>query len=95
MAAGVLSSGDVAAARRLIDQKAAFRSHENTVIDGHFRETRQASPDEHKAGALYIDLIRDLHQINSHIVSAAYPVLDDAGLLRQTRVRSKQKKSSR
>ena len=72
MAAGVLSSGDVAAARRLIDQKAAFRSHENTVIDEYFRETRQASPDEHKAGALYIDLIRDLHQINSHIVSAAY-----------------------
>jgi len=95
MAAGVLSSGDVAAARRLIDQKAAFRSHENTVIEEHFRDTRQAQRDELKAGALYIDLIRDLHQINSHIVSAAYPVLDEAGLLRETRVRSKQKKASK
>ncbi|NNE24901.1 MAG: Na/Pi cotransporter family protein [Rhizobiales bacterium] len=95
MAAGVLSSGDVAAARRLIDQKAAFRSHENTVIEEHFRDTRQARRDELKAGALYIDLIRDLHQINSHIVSAAYPVLDEAGLLRETRVRNKQKKAAK
>ena len=76
MAAGVLSSSDVASAKRLIGQKAAFRAHENTVIDEHFRDTRHAKRDELKASALYIDLIRDLHQINSHIVSAAYPVLD-------------------
>ena len=41
------------------------------------------------------DLTCDPHQINSHFDSAAYPVLEAAGLLRQTRVRSKQKKSSR
>ncbi len=95
MAAGVLSSSDVASAKRLIGQKAAFRAHENTVIDEHFRDTRHAKRDELKASALYIDLIRDLHQINSHIVSAAYPVLEAAGLLRQTRIRSKQKKSAK
>ena len=94
MAAGVLSSGDVDAARRLIDQKAEFRSHENTVLEEHFRETRNISRDDLKTSALYVDLIRDLHQINSHIVSAAYPVLQDAGLLRKTRVRGKQKKSA-
>ena len=94
MAAGVLSSSDVDAAKRLIDQKAAFRSHENTVIDEHFRDTRQTERDALKSGALYVDLIRDLHQINSHIVSAAYPVLEAAGLLRETRVRGKRKKSA-
>ena len=65
------------------------------MIEEHFRDTRQAHRDELKAGALYINLIRDLHQINSHIVSAAYPVLDEAGLLRETRVRSKQKKAAK
>ena len=95
MAASVLASRDVAAARRLIDQKAAFRSFESTVIEEHFKDTRSVNRDELKAGALYVDLIRDLHQINSHIVSAAYPVLDEAGLLRETRVRSKQKKSTK
>ncbi len=91
MAVGVLSSGDVDAARRLIEQKLAFRSHENTVIDEHFRDTRRTRRDAVKVSAVYIDLIRDLHQINSHIVSAAYPVLEAAGLLRETRVRGKQK----
>ncbi len=92
MATGVLTSGDIAAARRLVDQKAAFRLHENTIIDEHFRDTRRSHRNELKAGALYVDLIRDLHQINSHIVSVAYPVLQSAGLLRETRVRSKHKK---
>ncbi|MGI9465241.1 MAG: Na/Pi cotransporter family protein [Aestuariivirgaceae bacterium] len=95
IAVGVLSSGDVDAAKRLIEQKSAFRSHENTVIDEHFRDTRRTRRDEVKVSAVYIDLIRDLHQINSHIVSAAYPLLEAAGLLRETRVRSKQKKTAK
>ncbi len=95
IAVSVLTSGDVAAARRLIDQKANFRAYEQTVIEDQFRESGALDGDNLKAGALYIDLIRDLHQINSHIVSVAYPVLEEAGLLRETRVRNKKKAKSR
>ena len=38
-------------------------------------------------GDVFVDLIRDPHRFNSHIVSAAYPILDEAGLLRETRIR--------
>jgi phosphate:Na+ symporter len=89
MASGVLLSGDVDAALRLVDQKDAFRSFENSIIEEHFRDPKAASHDTAKSGALYVDLIRDLHQINSHIVSAAYPVVEAAGLLRETRLRKR------
>jgi hypothetical protein len=38
-------------------------------------------------------MIRDLHRINSHIVSAGYPIADAAGLLRGSRLRDEAKKS--
>ena len=38
--------------------------------------------------ALFVDIIRDLHRINSHVVAAAYPVVEQAGLLRENRLRS-------
>ena len=87
LAAGVLGSGDVAGARRLIEQKGFFRALENKIISDQF----QAGGLKGRAmrrGALFVDLIRDLHAINSHIVSAGYPIVDAAGLLRQSRLRS-------
>ena len=37
--------------------------------------------------------IRDLHRINSHIVSAGYPIVEAAGLLRGSRLRNEAKKT--
>jgi phosphate:Na+ symporter len=34
-------------------------------------------------------MIRDLHRVNSHIVAAGYPIVEAAGLLRQSRLRAK------
>jgi len=36
---------------------------------------------------LHIDLISDLKRINSHICSIAYPILEQAGALTQTRLK--------
>ena len=87
LATGVLTSSDVEGARRLIAQKDAFRMLENRIIDEHFRESGKAKGASLRKSALYVDLIRDLHRINSHIVSAGYPVVEAAGLLRETRLR--------
>ena len=87
LAAGVLGSGDISGARRLIEQKGFFRALENRIISSQF----QAGGLKGRAmrrGAIFVDLIRDLHAINSHIVSAGYPIVDAAGLLRQSRLRS-------
>jgi phosphate:Na+ symporter len=92
LASGVLGSGDIDGARRLIDKKACFRTIENRIINEQFRGGTQGR--SLRRGALFVDLIRDLHTINSHVVSAGYPIVDAAGLLRETRVRTAEKKIS-
>jgi phosphate:Na+ symporter len=87
LATGVLSSGDVDGAKRLIAQKDAFRALENKVLDEHFRSGSRGHGSVLRRSALYVDMIRDLHRINSHIVSAGYPIVDAAGLLRNSRLR--------
>jgi phosphate:Na+ symporter len=86
LATGVMSSGDIEGARRLIAQKDAFRALENKVLDEHFRNGQRGAG--LRRSALYVDMIRDLHRINSHIVSAGYPIVDAAGLLRGSRLRA-------
>ncbi len=93
LATGVLSSGDVDGAKRLIAQKDAFRKLENAVLDEHFRSDKQAKRGALRRSALYVDMIRDLHRINSHIVSAGYPIVEAAGLLRGSRLRNEAKTS--
>ncbi len=87
MATGVLSSGDVEGAKRLIAQKDAFRALENKVLDEHFRSGSRGRGAALRRSALYVDMIRDLHRVNSHVVAAAYPVVEQAGLLRGSRLR--------
>ena len=93
LATGVLSSGDIEGAKRLIAQKDAFRKLENTVLDQHFKSGKTAKKGALRRSALYVDMIRDLHRINSHIVSAGYPIVDAAGLLRGSRLRHEAKKT--
>jgi phosphate:Na+ symporter len=91
LATGVLSSRDVEGAKRLIAQKDAFRALENTVLDAHFRGGARGKGAALKRSALYVDMIRDLHRINSHVVAAGYPIVDAAGLLRGSRLRKEAK----
>lgn len=91
IATGVLTSSDVEGAKRLIEQKDTFRSLENKIIDEHFRESGKAKGASLRKSALFVDIIRDLHRINSHIVSAAYPIIEAAGLLRDSRIKPEKK----
>ncbi|MDP4823970.1 MAG: Na/Pi cotransporter family protein [Aestuariivirgaceae bacterium] len=93
IACGVVASGDLAGARRLIVQKDKFRIIENKIIDAHFREPREKGGKALRRRALFIDMVRDLHTIHSHITAAAYPIVDAAGLLRESRLRETKKKS--
>jgi len=90
LATGVLSSGDVEGAKRLIAQKDAFRALENKVLDGHFRMGARGKGAALQRSALYVDMIRDLHRVNSHVVAAGYPIVEAAGLLRRSRLRGEE-----
>jgi phosphate:Na+ symporter len=89
LSTSVLASGDVEGAKRLIEQKVIFRTLENRVINQHFRSSGEVVREKAlRKSALFVDLIRDLHRVNSHVVAAAYPVVEQAGLLRDTRLRA-------
>ncbi|MDP7548477.1 MAG: PhoU domain-containing protein, partial [Alphaproteobacteria bacterium] len=91
----VLMSDDIAVARQLIGQKALFRQQERAATERHRQRQRAAAVNAPGNGAMYgieassifLDVLRDLRRINSHLTSAAYPTLDSAGELHATRLR--------
>ena len=84
---GVFISGDLEAARQLIDQKTAYRDMELAAIETHLERIRLGSTELGEASSIHLDLLRDLRRINSHLTSVAYPILDHAGELRSNRLR--------
>jgi phosphate:Na+ symporter len=82
IAFAVFMSGDVAAARKLIAEKAELRNVELTGAERHLERLREGRPETVETTSLHLDVLRDLKRINSHICSVAYPVLVAAGELR-------------
>ncbi len=86
-AASLFMTEDPRAARLLADEKVVFRDAEANATQRHFERLRTSSLIAAQASALYLDLLRDIKQINSHIVAAAaYPVLERSGALLASRV---------
>jgi phosphate:Na+ symporter len=87
-AAAVFVSEDVRAARRLVEEKVAFRNAEAAATEGHFARLRAGRLDTVQTSTLHLDLIRDLKRINAHLVeAAAYPVLRAHGDLLPSRLK--------
>ena len=80
-ASSLLVTGDIGVARQLAEEKAVFRDAESAGTTAHLVRLRQGHLAAAQASTLYLDLLRDMKQINSHIVAAAaYPVLDSGHL---------------
>ena len=66
--------------RRLVGEKRVLeRRHLERLRDG-LTESMQTS-------SLHLDMLRDLKRINAHIVSVAHPILDESGVLIESRLR--------
>jgi phosphate:Na+ symporter len=87
LALNVFISGDVKLARRLLEEKVAFREMEWAASEGHFDRLRSGKPESIETSSLHLDILRDLKRINSHLTSVAYPILEAAGELTQSRLR--------
>jgi phosphate:Na+ symporter len=86
-AASLFMTEDPRAARILAEEKATFREVESEVTREHLEMLRSGAPEAVGASALHLDLLRDIKQINSHVVAAAaYPVLERNGELLPSRV---------
>lgn len=86
-AASLFMTEDPRAARLLAEEKAVFREVEAEMVRSHLERLREGGRESVAANALHLDLLRDIKQINSHIVAAAaYPVLERNGELLPSRL---------
>jgi phosphate:Na+ symporter len=86
----VFLAGHVREAQKLLEEKARFRDLEHGYVASHIARLQENTPQSIETSSLHLDLISDLKRINSHICSIAYPILQSAGALRPTRIRTSQ-----
>jgi phosphate:Na+ symporter len=83
----VFLDGHVRDAKKLLEEKARFRDLEHEYAATHIARLQDNTAQSIETSSLHIDLISDLKRINSHICSIAYPILESAGALSNTRIR--------
>lgn len=88
MALSLFMRGDLAEARRLIAEKIELREMEAAVAESHLFRVGRRLPLSLETSSLHLDVIRDLKRIHSHLSAVAYPILEIAGELRPTRLRT-------
>lgn len=83
----VFTSGDVAMARQLLAKKYKFIKREKKAVLNHLEKLRDDASYDSRLSALQLDVLRDLRRINSYQTAVAYPILEEAGQLRSSRLR--------
>ncbi|MEO5698482.1 MAG: Na/Pi cotransporter family protein [Burkholderiaceae bacterium] len=86
-AMSVFLDGHVRDAKKLRAEKARFRDLVHEYAATHIARLRDNTAQSIETSSLHLDLISDLKRINSHICSIAYPILEHAGALSNTRIR--------
>lgn len=84
---GVFLHGSVREAKKLLEEKARFRDLQHKYAATHLERLHENTASSMETSSLHLDLISDLKRINSHICSIAYPILESAGVLADTRIR--------
>ena len=78
-------------ARTLLARKYKFGKREKKAVLNHLEKIRDHADYDSGLSAMQLDVLRDLKRINSHLASAAYPILEAAGQLRSPLRRNKSK----
>jgi phosphate:Na+ symporter len=86
LAFNVLVSRDAETARQIVREKDRLRDREKEANRSHFERLREGREQSMETSTIHLDTIRDLKQINSLLASIAYPVLEDAGMLQESRL---------
>ena len=74
-------------ARRIVEGKVSIRHKERRSSERHLARLRTGQPQTLQTTGLHLDVLRDLKRINAHLASVAHPILDEAGALRESRLR--------
>ena len=84
----VFLTGDVKSAQMLLAEKEKFRDLERSYASQHLDRLSDQSVQSIETSSLHLDIISDMRRINSFFCSTAYPILEQAGQLRKSRLRS-------
>ena len=82
----VFLNGDVEMAQQLLAEKERFRDLERAYHDTHLERLADQSAPAIETSSLHLDIISDMRRINSFFCSTAYPILEQAGKLRKSRL---------
>ena len=88
MAQTVFMTSDRDMARKLVELKVGIRIFERLSSQRHLMRLRAGEPESRETSSLHLDILRDLKRINAHAAAIAHPILDEEGLLIESRLRS-------
>lgn len=88
LAIGVLMSGDLESARELVVYRENFRNLKTAAEEHHLERLNARCVESIETSSLHLDILRDYKRICSHLTSVAYPILDAAGELQRSRLKS-------
>ncbi|XUY26021.1 Na/Pi cotransporter family protein [Agrobacterium sp. rho-8.1] len=84
----IFVTGDFDLARHLMEIKDDIRRLEKRSSSRHLERLRDGLPQSLQTSSLHLDMLRDLKRVNAHIVSVAHPILDQGGVLGESRLRA-------
>lgn len=87
LALNVFATRDLALARQLFAEKAVIRDADRRATESHFFRLRSGRPDSIETSAIHLDIMRDLKRIHGHVAAIAYPILEGADALRESRLK--------
>ncbi|MEZ5780698.1 MAG: Na/Pi cotransporter family protein [Rhizobiaceae bacterium] len=86
LALNVLVSNDLPSARQLVVEKERMRALERRSHDRHLMRLRTGTPESVETSDMHLEVARALKEINSLLVTVAYPLLTESGDLLQSRL---------
>nr|WP_279577967.1 Na/Pi cotransporter family protein [Paracoccus versutus] len=87
LAQTVFMTRDRDLARQLMEEKVEIRRLERLSAQRHLMRLREGRAESQQTSSLHLDILRDLKRVNAHIVSVAHPILDEADLLIESRLK--------
>ena len=88
LAMSVFLNGNVRDAQKLLEEKVRFRDLEHAYSATHLARLSDNTVQSIETSSLHIDLISELKRINSLLCSVAYPILESAGALAPSRLKT-------
>ncbi len=88
LALNVLMTGNIEAARRLVEEKDAVRDLEQKLQQRHMERLRAGLAESIESSNIHQETLRALKQINASFSIVAYPILEESGELLTSRLAS-------